>query len=250
MKKSFLLFLSSIIAVFLITGCAEENKNNGGATTEGGENLEITVTGPTAIDFTDSKTLQGAYEIIFFHTDGGKMLSIASDCNQVAQYTGTADANCKAGENDVQMKGYGTITVADNGDVTVITKMQMTNANLQAGTGLWVAAKNNQYNYTVFTTIPASTIDLNTMILNAVNPVSGVTGRNLTVNTNYPNNTYTFTLMADGSIKNNIVDTSSGIVNANVTVIMKKISDTPITDMKKDKPLPTPVITGFITNPK
>lgn len=241
MKKSFLLFLSSIIAVFLITGCAEESKNNGNTST----GTEVT---PELIQ--QLKGYAGDYEISFFYTDGGKMLSIASDCNQVAQYTGTADAKCVSGTNDVTMKGYGTITVADNGDVSVTTKMQMTNANLQAGTGLWVAAKNNQYNYTVFNTIPASTIDLNTMTLNAINPVAGVNGRNLTVNTNYPNNTYTFTLMADGSIKNNIVDTSSGLVNANVTVIMKKIASIPSGyTLEKDVKFPEPVIEGFVDAP-
>lgn len=242
MKKSFLFLLISIMTVFLIAGCAEENKNNGNTTT----GTEVT---PELIQ--QLKSYAGDYEITFFHTDGGGFLSISSNCNDVITYTGKADTKCVSGTNDVTMKGYGTITVADNGDVTVITKMQMTNASLQNPTGLWAAAKNNQYNYTVFTTIPASTIDLNTMTLNAINPVSGVTGRNLTLNTNYPNNTYTFTLMSDGSIKNNLVDTSSGIANANVTVIMNKVTTSIPSGytLEKDVKFPEPVIDSFVDAP-
>ena len=91
MKKSFLLFLSSIIAVFLVTGCAEESKNNNGSTTTPPSVVPIDPSNPSSL--TD---LLGNYEIVFFYTDGSGQLSIASDCSKVEYYTGKADAMFKA----------------------------------------------------------------------------------------------------------------------------------------------------------
>ena len=147
MKKSFLFLLISIMTVFLIAGCADDTTKGEETTqvTEGSESLDIKVTGPTAINLTDPTTLQGAYEIVFFHTDGGRQLSVASDCTQVEKYTGTADAKCIQGTNNVEFQGYGTITVDDT-NINIVTKMQMTNDNLKNGSGLWVTAKNSQYN--------------------------------------------------------------------------------------------------------
>ena len=261
MKKSFLLLLISIMTVFLIAGCAEETTTAGDsvATTEGGENLNITVTDPTAINLTDPTTLQGAYELTFFYTNGAGMLPLSTDCTKVQEYTGTADAKCVQGTNNVEFKGYGTITV-DETNINVITKMQMTNARLQAGTGFFANAKDNQYSYTVFTAIPTSNISDN-IINDGLSAVKGTSGRTLTKNIpvstdnggsmNPGGTTYTFEVDASDSFTliNQLVD-KSNIAPANVTVRMKKISDTPIADMKKDKPLPTPVITGFVSNPK
>lgn len=239
MKKSFLFLLISIMTVFLIAGCADDTTNNTDGSSTG---TEVT---PELIQ--QLKTYAGDYEITFFYTDGAGVLSISSNCNDVNKYTGKSDKNCVVGTNDVTMKGYGTITVADNGDVSITTKMQMTNENLKNGTGLWAAAKNNQYNYTVFTTIPASTIDLNAMTLNAINPVSGVTGRNLIANTSSANE-YTFQLNNDGTITNKILDKSS-YLDANVTVIMTKTTIPSGYTLEKDVKFPEPAIDGFVNAP-
>lgn len=262
MKKSFLFLLISIMTVFLIAGCAEDTTKGEGTTpvTEGSESLEITFTGPTAIDFNQPETLVGAYELTFFYTDGAGLLPISTDCTKVQEYTGNENKKCIQGENSVDFKGYGTITLVDN-SLKIITKMQMTNTNLQNGTGLWGAAKNNQYSYTVFKDIPASNISGN-IINGGDSAVKGTSGRTLTKNvpvsedTNQMGNnpggtTYTFELDSTDkfTLINKLTDKSS-VMPADVTVIMKKISDTPIADMKKDKPLPTPVITGFVANPQ
>lgn len=264
MKKSFLFLLISIMTVFLIAGCADDTTKGEGTTpvTEGSESLEITFTGPTAIDFNQPKTLVGAYELTFFYTNGATMLPISTDCTKVKDYIGTEDKKCVQGENNVDFKGYGSITLV-NGSLKIVTKMQMTNANLQNPTGLWGAAKNNQYSYTVFKDIPTSNINAFGNIINDGNSaVKGTSGRTLTTNvpvsedTNQQGNnpggtTYTFELDTnDGFTLINKLNDKSSVMAADVTVIMKKISDTPIADMKKDKPLPTPVITGFVTNPQ
>ena len=262
MKKSFLFLLISIMTVFLIAGCAEDTTKGEETTqvTEGSESLDITVTGPTEINFGDPKTLVGAYELTFFYTDGATMLPISTDCTKVKDYTGNEDKKCIQGENSVDFTGYGTITLVDN-SLKIITKMQMTNANLQNPTGLWGAAKNNQYSYTVFKDIPTSNISGN-IINGGDSAAKGTSGRTLTTNvpvsedTNQQGNnpggtTYTFELDTnDGFTLINKLNDKSSVMAADVTVIMKKISDTPIADMKKDKPLPTPVITGFVANPQ
>lgn len=265
MKKSFLFLLISIMTVFLIAGCAEDTTTDGGsvATTEGGENLDITIAGPTKINLSNHNTLQGAYELTFFYTNGAGMLPLSTDCTKVQEYTGTQDTKCVQGTNNVEFKGYGTITVDETNNIKVITKMQMTNAGLQAGTGFFAAAKDNQYSYTVFTAIPTSTI--NGSIINSTgSTVKGTSGRTLTKNVpvsvdsggvgnNPGGTTYTFELDskdAKGLTLINKLTDKSNMAAADVTVIMKKISDKPIADMKKDKPLPTPVITGFVANPK
>lgn len=262
MKKSFLFLLISIMTVFLIAGCADDTTKGEETTpvTEGSESLDITVTGPDKIDFSNPQTLVGAYELTFFYTDGAKLLPISTDCTKVEEYTGIANDKCIQGENSVDFTGYGNITL-EGSSLKIITKMQMTNTNLQNGQGLWMAAKNNQYSYTVFKDIPTTNISGN-VINDGNSAVKGTSGRNLIKNVpvsddnnqtgnNPGGTTYTFELdpKDEFTLINKLVDKSSAMA-ADVTVIMKKISNTPIADMKKDKPLPTPVITGFVANPQ
>ena len=178
MKKSFLFLLISIMTVFLIAGCAEDTTKGEETTqvTEGSESLDITVTGPTEIDLNQPKTLVGAYELTFFYTDGATLLPISTDCTKVKDYTGTEDKKCIQGENSVDFTGYGTITLVDN-SLKIITKMQMTNTNLQNSTDFtWMAAKDNQYSYTVFKDIPTTNISGN-VINNGNSAVKGTSGR-------------------------------------------------------------------------
>lgn len=235
MKKSFLLILASLFAIFALAGCADESKNDTPA--------------PTAPSDTGKLSqLLGNYEIVFFYTDGGGLLSIASDCTKVEYYTGKEDPKCVQGTNNVNMKGYGRVDLNTNNEIEIITKMQMTNQNLKNGTGLWGAAKNNQYNYTVFKPIPVNAISDNA-INNGTNAVKGTTGRNLIQNTNNADDTYKFELLSDGTIRNTMTDHSVDIAIANVTVIMKKIDTLPQGyNMNKNEKFPEPAIEGFEAN--
>ena len=248
MKKSFLILLSSILAVFLITGCAEDNANDDGSTT----------TPPTVvpIDPADTEKLMGLlgnYEIVFFYTNGGGFLSIASDCSKVEYYTGKADAKCVQGTNNVDFKGYGVVELdnpTEPSTINITTKMQMTNDGLKNSSDyLWMAAKNNQYNYNVFTPIPLDAI-ANGAINDGTYAVKGVTGRHLTENVTTPESTYKFELLSDGTVRNTMVDKSNALASAAVTVIMKKITVLPSGyTMDKDVQFPQPVIEGFVNSP-
>lgn len=258
MKKSFLLFLSSIIAVFLVTGCAEENKNNGGSTTTPPSVVPIDPSNPSSL--TD---LLGNYEIVFFYTDGAGMLPISSDCSKVEFYTGKADAKCVQGHNSVDFKGYGRVGVDNPASPTTInitTKMQMTNECLKNPTvgacandalgpiNYWSQAQNNQYNYNVFTPIPVTAI-VNGAINDGESAVTGVNGRHLKANVNTTGSTYKFELLSDGTVRNTMVD-KSNLAPADVTVIMKKIESIPSDyTMDKDVQFPQPVIEGFVDSP-
>lgn len=258
MKKSFLLFLSSIIAVFLVTGCAEESKNNNGSTTTPPSVVPIDPSNPSSL--TD---LLGNYEIVFFYTDGAGMLPISSDCSKVEFYTGKADAKCVQGHNSVDFKGYGRVGVDNPASPTTInitTKMQMTNECLKNPTvgacandalgpiNYWSQAQNNQYNYNVFTPIPVTAI-ANGAINDGESAVTGVDGRHLKANVNTTGSTYKFELLSDGTVRNTMVDRSN-LAPADVTVIMKKIESIPSDyTMDKDVQFPQPVIEGFVDSP-
>lgn len=250
MKKSFLLLLISIMTVFLIAGCAEETTDNGGSTTP--------PTPPTVVpidpkDNTKLIGLLGNYEIVFFYTNGADALSISSDCSKVKYYTGKADEKCVQGTNNVEFKGYGKVELDNPNDpstINITTKMQMTNSCLQNPASCaiyWGMAKNNQYNYNVFTPIPVTAIANG--IINGALSVKGVKGRNLIKNVNTAGSTYKFELLSDGTVRNTMVDKSSGL-DANVTVIMKKIDVLPSGyTLDKDVLFPQPEIEGFVNSP-
>ena len=246
MKKSFLFLLISIMTVFLIAGCADD-------TTKGEETTPPTVVPIDPTDTTKLMDLLGDYEIVFFYTNGGGFLSIASDCSKVEYYTGKADPKCVQGTNNVDFKGYGVVEL-DNptkpSTINITTKMQMTNDGLKNSSDyLWMAAKNNQYNYNVFTPIPLDAI-ANGAINDGTNAVKGVNGRHLTENVTTPESTYKFELLSDGTVRNTMVDKSNKIASADVTVIMKKITVLPSGyTMDKDVQFPQPVIEGFVDSP-
>ena len=247
MKKSLLLILASLFAIFALAGCAEDSKNDTPAPTA------------TPIDLSSIEkyaTLVGTYEITFFYTDGAGMLALSNDCANVPTYI--AGAQPCAETSQVTMQGKGTITM-DVATQTgkLVTKMQMTNDCIKrAGTEnacpsvIWIDpfafVKDQQYNYTVFTDIPLSAISANG--INLDNTVKGTTGRTLTQISNVPDSTYSFTIADDKlTIINNMVDESS-IMPANVTIRMKKISDIPET-LDANVAFDTPVIEGFVTEP-
>lgn len=252
MKKSLLFILASLLAVFAITGCSDDSSDD----------TPAAPTTPVVVPIDPSDTdnlsqLSGYYEIVFFYTDDGGLLSIASDCTKVEYYTGAADTKCEQGTNNVDMKGYGVAKFNETDEtIEVKTKMQMTNKYLsnpeQAGDTkyYWELAKNNQYNYTQFKPIPVTAIS-NNAINNGDNAVKGTTGRNLVEKTSNDKDTYKFELLSDGTIRNTMQDTSVSIANANVTVIMKKIDTFPDGyNLDKNEEFPEPKIEGFVALPK
>ena len=247
MKKSFLFLLISIMTVFLIAGCAEDTTKGEETTpvTDGSESLDIKVTGPTEIDLNQPETLIGTYEITFFYTDGGSFVVLTNDCANATDF-GASKACDNIANQQVEMKGYGTISHNAQGDTyQIMTKIQIKNDfMLTFEIPDIIKLSDQQYNFTTFTPIPKGAITSNG--INSGNTaVKGTTGRNLTQNVTGAESTYSFTVDTDKlTIINSMQDKSSGYATANVTVRMKKISNE-VTDLKVNKPLPTPYITGF-----
>lgn len=248
MKKSLLLILASLLAVFALAGCADESKNDTPAPTP-------TVTPIDLSNIEKYATLVGTYEITFFYTNGANLLPLSNDCANVPTYV--AGAKACADTNQVAMQGKGVITMdMRNQTGRLITKMQMTNDCIKrAGTANecpsdlgfdpFAYVKDQQYNYTVFTDIPVSAISADG--INLDNTVKGTTGRTLTKQSIVPDTTYSFTVADDKlTIINTMLDKSS-FAEAAVTIRMKKISDIPET-LDANVAFDTPVIEGFVAN--
>lgn len=236
MKKFLFLFLTSVLAVFLVTGCADDSSNNSDNGGNGG-NTGGQVTTPT---MSDINSLQGTYDIEFFYTDGGSLGVVTTDCNKVTEYGGTtqcdAASNIGGSKTSVEHKGEVVITVNEDNSIKIQSKVEMYGDGLTT-----VKEMGANYNFTDFNVIPASAIS-DTIINDPATGknVKGVHGRNakaiLTYNeattdpaeNNAANSTYQFSVLEDGTVVNTMTDTSS-YVSANVIIRMKKTSDEVIT---------------------
>lgn len=248
MKKSLLLILASLFAVFALAGCAEDSKNNNGGTTPT----------PTPSPLPeDISTLKGTYDIDFFYTDGGGAAVVTTDCTKVTEYVGSSAKQCAdAAKETVEHQGRLTFDVLADGSVKIISKIQMSGGAFE-NTFLGQQAKKlgANYNYTEYTAIPANAIS--TTKINdpeTGHSVKGVQGRNAVSITPYDvnstatsqnaaNTTYEFTY-ENGVLICKMKDTSS-LVAADVVLRLKKISDT-IEVFDAQKPFDTPVIDNFV----
>ena len=254
MKKSFLLILASLFAIFALAGCADDSKNDTPVVTP--------VVTATPIDLSSMEkypTLVGTYEITFFYTNGAGAMPLSNDCASVPTYV-TGEEAC-AQSNQVAMQGRGVISM-DLATQTgkLVTKIQMTNDTMKNASGFLSTLSDQQYNYTVFTDIPLSAISANGVNLD--HAVKGTSGRNLTKlitptetpaypsANNSANTDYSFTVDPNDSytLINTMTDRSN-ILAAKVTVRMKKISDIPET-LDANVPFDTPAIEGFVANPQ
>ena len=118
MKKSLLLILASLFAIFALSGCAEDSNNDNGGTTP---------PAPTPSPLPeDISTLKGTYDINFFYTDGGGMAVVTTDCSKVTEYVGSTATQCKDAEKEtVEHQGRLTLDVLADGSVKIISKIQM-----------------------------------------------------------------------------------------------------------------------------
>lgn len=248
MKKSLLLILASLFAIFALTGCAEDSKNNNGGTTP-------TPT-PSPLP-ADISTLEGTYNIDFFYTDGGGAAVVTTDCTKVTEYVGSTAKQCaNAATDTVEHQGRLTFDVLSDGSVKIISKIQMAGGAFE-NNQLGIAAKNlgANYNYTEYTVIPANAIS--TTKINdpeTGHSVKGVQGRNAVSITPYDvnstatsqnaaNTTYEFTY-ENGVLICKMKDTSS-LVAADVVIRLTKTKDT-IEAFDAQTPFDTPVIDNFV----
>lgn len=250
MKKSLLLILASLFAVFALTGCAEDSKNNNGGTTP-----PPTPT-PSPLP-ADISTLKGTYNIDFFYTDGGGAAVVTTDCTKVTEYVGSSAKQCaNAATDTVEYTGKLTFDVLEDDSVKIISKIQMAGGAFE-NNPLGIAAKNlgANYNYTEYAVIPKEAISATKINDPATgNNVKGVQGRNAVSPTPYDVNsdaqtqnaahtTYEFTY-ENGVLICKMKDTSS-LVAADVVIRLKKTKDT-IEVFDAQTPFDTPVIDNFV----
>lgn len=248
MKKSLLLILASLFAVFALAGCAEDSKNNNGGTTP--------TPSPSPLP-ADISTLKGTYNIDFFYTDGGGAAVVTTDCTKVTEYVGSSAKQCKdAAKETVEHTGRLTFDVLADGSVKIISKIQMAGGAFE-NNQLGIIAKNSgaNYNYTEYTVIPANAISETKINDPATGKnVKGVQGRNAVSITPYDSNstadinnaantTYEFTY-ENGVLICKMKDTSS-LMAADVVIRLTKTADA-IEVFDADTPFETPAIDNFV----
>lgn len=249
MKKSLLLILASLFAIFALAGCAEDSNNDNGGTTP---------PAPTPSPLPeDISTLKGTYNIDFFYTDGGGAAVVTTDCSKITEYVGSTAKQCaNAATDTVEHQGRLTFDVLSDGSVKIISKIQMAGGAFE-NNPLGIAAKNlgANYNYTEYTVIPANAIS-ETKINDPETGknVEGVQGRNAVSITPYDSNstadtnnaantTYEFTY-ENGVLICKMKDTSS-LMAADVVIRLTKTADT-IEAFDAQTPFDTPAIDNFV----
>ncbi|WP_242347645.1 hypothetical protein [Mucispirillum schaedleri] len=237
MKKSLLLILASLFAVFSLTACADEDKNDTAGEVNGG----TPVVNPAS-------EYVGTYDVTFFATKP----SMGGQFDMVAMGTMTTDC-AKAGELGIltpvdkespDVKSECKINGELNKDIAniidqqaVITYDENTGLTIETKLQIWKEimslSPNDIYQYTKYTAVPVTSITAEGVNVVSANAVKGVSGRHLTAKSTNPLSTFKVTKMSDGNlyVELDLIDkeTLVGKVNAPTYVILKKKSDTPVT---------------------
>lgn len=242
MKKFLFLFLTSVLAVFLVTGCADDSSNNSDNGGNGG-NTGGQVTTPT---MSDINSLQGTYDIEFFYVNA-VIAALTTDCSKVTEYVGANATQCANADTDsVDHHGEATITVNEDGSVKVISKVQINGGVFDTNPLIQSLASDKVYNFTEFTTIPANARSGTIINDNETNnQVTGTYGRSATQlvdETKSVNNTFYFYVEADGTVVNRLTDVT--VTPADTIIRMKKRSNEVIT-LDPNTSYGTPVINNF-----
>lgn len=236
MKKSLLLILASLFAIFALAGCAEE------------ENDAPALIQPT---LSNVPSLNGTYDIEFFYVNA-VIAALTTDCSKVEEYA-SGETQCRDNATDsVQHYGQATITVNPDGSVKVFSKIQINGGvfDQTEGVGYLInqVAADKRYNFTEYKTIPASAItetavnDYDPTVASAVTGTYGRSADKLVEETKSVNNTFTFTVEPDGTVVNVLTDVT--VMPANTIVRMKKVSNDVIA-LDPNTAYETPVIDNF-----
>lgn len=229
MKKSLLLILASLFAIFALAGCAEEEND-----------------APT---LSNVSSLNGTYDIEFFYVNA-VIAALTTDCSKVEEYA-SGETQCRDNATDsVQHYGQATITVNPDGSVKVFSKIQINGGvfDQTEGVGSLInqVAADKRYNFTEYKTIPASAITATAVndstVASAVTGTYGRSADKLVEETKSVNNTFTFTVEPDGTVVNVLTDVT--VMPANTIVRMKKVSNDVIA-LDPNTAYETPVIDNF-----
>lgn len=239
MKKSLLLILASLFAIFALAGCAEE------------ENDAPALIQPALIQPTlpNVSSLNGTYDIEFFYVNA-VIAALTTDCSKVEEYA-SGETQCRDNATDsVQHYGQATITVNPDGSVKVFSKIQINGGvfDQTEGVGSLInrVAADKRYNFTEYKTIPASAINATAVndstVASAVTGTYGRSADKLVEETKSVNNTFTFTVEPDGTVVNVLTDVT--VMPAKTIVRMKKVSNDVIA-LDPNTAYETPVIDNF-----
>lgn len=228
MKKSLLLILASLFAIFALAGCAEE------------ENDAPALIQPT---LSNVPSLNGTYDIEFFYVNAA-IAALTTDCSKVEEYA-SGETQCRDNATDsVQHYGQATITVNPDGSVKVFSKIQINGGVFdQTDSLINKVAADKRYNFTEYKTIPAPAVNDSTGTFAVTG--TGTYGRSadkLVEETKSVNNTFTFTVEPDGTVVNVLTDVT--VMPANTIVRMKKVSNDVIA-LDPNTAYETPVIDNF-----
>lgn len=205
MKRNILSLLLFVLTSIFIVSCSDS-----------GDDSPAPALAPINTD-----ELVGTYDITFFYTDA-VMTKLTTNCAEAVSRGFVAAGGCNDSDN-VTHQGEAVITKTDTG-IKIATKIQMSGGTFK-NPEYSMYVTNQDYQYTEYKEIPFSAI---TSIVNTgATAVKGTTGRNLTNKTESPNDTYFFTMQADGTLLNTMQNNM--VVPVDVRVIMKKKSDTPAT---------------------
>lgn len=250
MKRFILSALLLAFTSIFVFGCSDSGDDSSSAPIPTATTVEPSAPAAsvTAINLSNPDTLVGTYEITFFATNA-VVAAITNNCALLSSDFPALKQCTNPSDDQVTMTGEATISKDSGGNYQIITKVQMAGGAFANNPVVQTSAPNDVYNYTVYTPIPASTIDTtpSTGGLNATGSVvKGTSGRNLTQKINGPNDEYVFKLQDDGTLLNEMTKADVPIVNTtDVRVIMKKKNDE-VVALEENKPYTNPAITGFL----
>lgn len=229
MKKSLLLILSILFAVFALYGCAEDEKNDAPEVNPASEYV-----GTYYVTFFATKPYDSNNHAMDMLVTTGNM---STDCTladtlgilkKVDGIANVQNGECSAnGSNDAKIIGHQAV-INYNADTGLVLETK-----LQMWSEVFSFAQDDTYQYTKYTSVPSSSIT--SSAVNADSSVLGVSGRNLTTKTSNPKSTFKITKRDDGSlyVELELIEKSvlNGAISANAPtyVILEKKSDTPET---------------------
>ena len=248
MIHKFLYVFAVFLHIFLLYGCADEDKMmqvlNSNIISGNNGNEEFI----EQIDLNNPFSALGYYKVIFYYNDGAGVIPLSSDCNKVEEYAGYEDVNCIQSINNVEMNGYAKVNLDDAmAYIHIDYKLQMTNEYLKNSinnSSNFSALKGMQYNYIDFNPMPVTSIS-DTGLNNNEYSVKGFTIIDLFDNITDKDAEYIFELLPDKTLENTI--TYNGIFGKTKTIIiLKKIKELPQGyNMDINTLFPEPVIDDF-----
>lgn len=221
MKKSLLLILASLFAVFALAGCAEDSKNDTPAPTPGSVPSElagtynVTFFGSQVTNVRDADPLGSMADMFYISNDCAKAKELYPDV-----IGANGKNNCTAEGQSTLLDGKVVIAVA-NEEMNVTSRMQMEGGAVEA-------SPTDKYQFTKYYT----TNDLTTFSGKGVSSwnYDDVNNAPSAASTEFPESPYTVSKLADGSIRIDMtlvgkVVEGIATVDAKNTIILTKISD-------------------------